>query len=561
MAVFDLVNNKDVLAALLGGIVAFIVPRLSKKLGNTHHGAARSRRPLLPACWWMALLASCLGGMCVNGAKQAARSGPISVALKRQQVPLHSQGGVVQHKSAYYGEIAVGGPGTQKFEVVFDTGSGHLVLPSTMCRSQTCLNHRRYKRKASLLAQDIDVDGTPVKPGQMRDQITVSFGTGEVTGVFVQDRVCLGPKAVPADDAPEGEAPVAEKGAALLQVGKIPALPNATTVVSENSSASEDIALPGVSAADAVALAAAAKGQMPKAGPQLDALRAAAKIAYQREKGDGCVDLRVVATTEMSEDPFSSFEFDGVLGLGLAGLSQTSEFNFLETAAGMGAWDPMPGAERTFAVFLAISDEEQSEITFGGWQVSRLREGEDLVWSPVQDADLGYWQLTVFSVSANGVKSDFCDSGCRAIVDTGTSLLGVPSDLGRELAKALRHDANKEGLCDGPGPSLELDLGNFTLVLDPADYARPEMANHELRAAADAASAAASGGEAANSTNGACVPMLMHIDLPQPLGPKTMILGEPVLQRYYTAFDAGAKRIGFATARRDGVRRPARVFA
>lgn len=560
MAVIHFLHNKDVLAALLGGIVAFVVPRLSARLNTSQRGAARSRRPMLPPCWWMALLASCFGGMCVHGAKQAARSGPISVALKRQQVPLHSQGGVVQHKSAYYGEIALGGPNSQPFSVVFDTGSGHLVLPSTMCRSQTCLEHRRYKRKASLLAQDIDVDGTPVKPGQMRDQITVSFGTGEVTGVFVQDRVCLGPTAPRADRQPE--TPAAEQGASLLQVGKIPALPNATTVVSENASTTEDTAVSGISTADAIALAAAAKGQIPKAGPALDALRAAAKVAYKRQQGDGCVDLRVVATTEMSEDPFSSFEFDGVLGLGLAGLSQTSEFNFLETAASMGAWSPMPGAERTFAVFLAISDEEQSEITFGGWQVSRLREGEDLVWSPVRDPDLGYWQLQVFSVSANGVKSDFCDSGCRAIVDTGTSLLGVPSDLGRELAKSLRHEANAEGLCDGPGPSLELDLGNFTLVLDPADYARPEVANHELRAAAEAASAASSGGEVAgNSTNGACVPMLMYIDLPQPLGPKTMILGEPVLQRYYTAFDAGAKRIGFANARHDGVRRPARIFA
>merc|ERR1719197_2100707 len=120
-----------------------------------------------------------------------------------------------------------------------------------------------------------------------------------------------------------------------------------------------------ISASDAAGLAAAAKGQIPKAGPALDAVRAAAKVAYQRQTGDGCVDLRLVATTEMSQDPFSSFEFDGVLGLGLKGLSQTPEFNFLDFAAATGAWKPFPGFERTFAVFLAISDEEQSEITFG----------------------------------------------------------------------------------------------------------------------------------------------------------------------------------------------------
>jgi len=549
MDFISLFHNRDVLAALLGGFMAFVIPRFQAAQSRSQASTGRTtqrRRLSLKSCWWMALLALSCGAV-VNGAKQAVRMGPLSIPLKRQQVPLHTQGGVVQHKSAYYGQINVGSPQAQPFDVVFDTGSGHLVLPSTMCKSQTCLDHRRYKRKASLLAEDIDVDGTVVKAGQMRDQITVSFGTGEVTGVFVRDRVCLGnPTAV---DVQSDQKPVPQLGASLLQVGKI------SEEVSKAAAAFEEDTSASISEADSLALEAASNGQIPKAGPALESLRAAAKVAYQRSPGDGCVDMRLVATTEMSQDPFSSFDFDGVMGLGLTGLSQTSAFNFLETAAGASSWAPMVGAERTFAVFLAISEEEQSEITFGGWQVSRLREGEDLSWNYVQDPSLGYWQLKVFAITANGVKTTFCDDGsCRAVVDTGTSLLGVPSVLGRDLAKALRHNASSAGHCDGPGPRLELDMGNFTIVLDPADYARPEMANEDLRALAT------------NSSNGdivnaACVPMLMHIDLPEPLGSKTMILGEPVLQRYYTAFDAGAKRIGFATARREGVHRPARVFA
>lgn len=35
---------------------------------------------------------------------------------------------------------------------------------------------------------------------------------------------------------------------------------------------------------------------------------------------------------------FSSFRFDGVLGLGLPSLSQTLEFNFLEARAGSPVW-------------------------------------------------------------------------------------------------------------------------------------------------------------------------------------------------------------------------------
>jgi len=45
-----------------------------------------------------------------------------------------------------------------------------------------------------------------------------------------------------------------------------------------------------------------------------------------------------------------------------------------------------------------------------------------------------------------------------------------------------------------------------------------------------------------------CIPMLMFMDLPAPLSPKTMIFGEPVLQKYYTVFDAIVPQVGFATA-------------
>merc|ERR1719356_889901 len=106
-------------------------------------------------------------------------------------MPLHASGGMVMYKSAYYGQISIGSP-AQAFHVVFDTGSGHLVIPSTLCKSGSCIKHQRYKRRASLTATDIDGDETTVYPGQSRDQITVTFGTGEISGVFVRDNVCLG---------------------------------------------------------------------------------------------------------------------------------------------------------------------------------------------------------------------------------------------------------------------------------------------------------------------------------------------------------------------------------
>lgn len=69
--------------------------------------------------------------------------------------------------------------------MLFDTGSGNLILPSTRCESEACKAHRRYDQSASSSARDVQMseDGGPV---------TLKFGTGSVDGELVSDRVCVG---------------------------------------------------------------------------------------------------------------------------------------------------------------------------------------------------------------------------------------------------------------------------------------------------------------------------------------------------------------------------------
>merc|ERR1719252_46867 len=45
-----------------------------------------------------------------------------------------------------------------------------------------------------------------------------------------------------------------------------------------------------------------------------------------------------------------------------------------------------------------------------------------------------------------------------------------------------------------------------------------------------------------------CEPMLMSLDLEEPLGPKLWILGEPVLRKYYTVYNLQAQSVGFGLA-------------
>lgn len=387
----------------------------------------------------------------------AGKAYPIlDVPLRKQYVPVLRNGKTVAYKTAYFGPVSVGGPERQTFTVVFDTGSGHFILPSTSCFSETCTQHRRYNRAESLLAVDIEYDGTLIHPDAVeRDQVAIAFGTGEVTGEFVREMVCLG------DDS------------------------------------------------------------------------------------DACVQLRIVLATEMTPDPFGLFAFDGVLGLGLDALTLDPKFSFFGQ---MARQTEMPAR---FSVFLARSDEGASFISFGGYDEARASTAME--WVPVAMQELGYWQVQIRSVMIGDTPLEDCaDGSCRAILDTGTSLLGVPRQVARVMHRLLARpvpeeednaDADQIDCREVPGQQLHFDLGGPVVTLGAEDYSRPTPFNMPV----DSLQLAAAWRK--DATKLFCRSLLLPVDMQAPLGPKIFILGEPMLRRYYTVYDLEEQRIGFALAK------------
>lgn len=402
---------------------------------------------------------------------------PMMITLRRESVPVKRQGKVVSFKTSYSGIIGVGAPIPQPFRVVFDTGSGHVVVPAATCESDACLVHQRFNMTASDSAVPINADGTPVPEGELCDQVDIGFGTGQITGEFVRDKVCLG---------------------------------------------------------------------------------------IHTEAGDQettCLEMNVVMAVKMSTQPFKSFNFDGIMGLGLSSLALSDDFSFFDLISKSGRV-----RSAHFGVFLTEGDVEgeESEIAIGGYNEKRLLH--PLAWSPVAMADFGYWQVRILAVRVDGVELDVCKDGtCRGVVDTGTSHLGIPAPHDREVASLLTVDAGNLLDCRlAKTPVMEIQLESINITLSAENYMRrlPLREGVNVGSATGVVLPANDSHAAASVTSEPtplldenqtavtrhCRPRLMPVNLPEPVGPKLFILGEPVLHRYYTVYDWKGLQVGFSLA-------------
>lgn len=432
----------------------------------------------LGACIFVGLFIAPINGLKVQDSKQPAAE-PYIIPLIRESVPVMHNNVTVSYKTSYSGMISIGTP-AQDFRVVFDTGSGHIVVPAKSCPNQTCNDHRQYDLEKSSSALAINVDGTAVPDNELCDQVTIGYGTGMVTGEFAREQICIG--------------------------------------------------------------------------------------GNNNSKHEACIEASIVMAVEMTEQPFSSFSFDGIFGLALDSLAMTPEFSFFNRLAGSNVT-----ANQQFGVYLAEGENGmQSEIALGGYNARRI--SSPLQWAPVAMQELGYWQVRIKELRIDGKTLPNCmDGSCRGIVDTGTSHLGVPGPVLNDFMDFLSVDVDEapNDCRSVEGLDLEIILeGNLTLTLSPRDYMRPlavpmgpePLANDSLvdsgssaEAAPTSTSVVAANAESQSLTKLAddyfsCAPRVMPVNLGQPLGPNLFILGEPLLHKYYTVYDWKERQVGFGLA-------------
>jgi hypothetical protein len=212
--------------------------------------------------------------------------------------------------------------------------------------------------------------------------------------------------------------------------------------------------------------------------------------------------------------------FDGICGMGWDDISVDHVETPLRALVNSGK---LP--EPVFAFYLG-SGGAKGEMVVGG--VDPNHYTGDFAYTPVIDTapgKVGYWALKMDDLKVNGQS---VTSVRKAIVDSGTSLMAVPTADMAKLAAAVGAKPvlpfppfNKEYIvdCNSAGPDLDIVIGGNTYTLKKEDYIIKDQT--------------------------ICLFGMTGLDVPAPAGP-LYILGDVFMRAHYVKFDVGNKRLGFA---------------
>lgn len=241
----------------------------------------------------------------------------------------------------------------------------------------------------------------------------------------------------------------------------------------------------------------------------------------------GSAGIKAVTFGEATSEPGLTFieaKFDGILGLG---------FKTIAVDDVVPVFDLMVQQKVVSAPIFSFylnrnpNDPQGGELIFGGSDPKHYSGN----FTFLNVTKVGYWQFEMDAISVDGQKGPYCSGGCQAVADSGTSLIAGPTKEIDALNTKLGAVPFLEGeyLFDCSQidalPPVSFTLAGKEFVLNKDDYVL----------------------KVSSMGIDECISGFMAVDFPAKIGP-LYILGDVFMGRYYTQFDAGNKRVGFAQA-------------
>ena len=222
---------------------------------------------------------------------------------------------------------------------------------------------------------------------------------------------------------------------------------------------------------------------------------------------------------EATSEPGLTFafgKFDGILGLGYDSISVQHTVPPIYNAIEQGLLD-----EPKFAFHLAYDGEDNGgTATFGGVDESLFKG--DITYLPVRRK--AYWEVKFDALALGNEKTDL---NIGAVIDTGTSLITLPSDLAEILNMEIGAEKSWSGQYTIDCAKREV-LPNLTFTFDGYDF---EITPYDYIL----------------DLGGSCISTITAMDIPEPAGPLA-IIGDAFLRKFYSVYDLGNDAVGLAEA-------------
>ncbi|KAF8076439.1 aspartic peptidase A1 [Lyophyllum atratum] len=213
---------------------------------------------------------------------------------------------------------------------------------------------------------------------------------------------------------------------------------------------------------------------------------------------------------------FAFGKFDGILGLGYDTISVNHITPPFYNMVNQGLLD-----EPVFSFRVGSSEEDPGEAIFGGIDSSAYTG--KITYVPVRRK--AYWEVELEKVAFGDDEVELENTG--AAIDTGTSLIALPTDMAEMLntqigAKKSWNGQYQVDCSKVPDlPELSFYFGGKAYPLKGSDYIL--------------------------EVQGTCISAFTGMDINLP-GGSLWIIGDVFLRKYFTVYDLGRNAVGFANA-------------
>lgn len=235
----------------------------------------------------------------------------------------------------------------------------------------------------------------------------------------------------------------------------------------------------------------------------------------------GDITIKKQDFAEATAEPGLAFafgRFDGILGLGYDSISVNKIVPPFYNMLDQGLLD-----DPVFSFYLGDTnngEDDTAEAMFGG--INKDHYTGKMTMIPLRRK--AYWEVELDAITFGDATAELDNTG--VILDTGTSLIALPSTLAELLNKEIGAKKGYNGQytieCDKRDelPDLTFTLTGYNFTIGPYDYIL--------------------------EVQGSCISSFMGMDFP---GGPLAILGDAFLRKWYSVYDLGKNAVGLAKSK------------